>query len=69
MNDTDVEGSALTAVLDVGPAHGTLTLNTNGTFTYTPTANYSGSDTFTYHANDGTQTIQTLQPQRSLSGG
>ena len=54
VNDTDVEGSALTAVLDVGPANGTLTLNANGTFTYTPAANYNGSDTFTYHANDGT---------------
>ena len=31
-----------------------LTLNANGTFTYTPAANYNGSDTFTYHANDGT---------------
>ena len=54
LNDTDTEGSALTAVLDVGPANGTLTLNSNGTFTYTPAANYNGSDTFTYHANDGT---------------
>ena len=31
-----------------GPAHGTVTMNTNGTFTYTPTANYSGPDQFTY---------------------
>ena len=54
VNDTDVEGSALTAVLDAGPSNGTLTLNANGTFTYTPAANYNGSDTFTYHANDGT---------------
>ncbi len=54
VNDTDVEGNALTAILDVGPANGTLTLNANGTFTYTPNANYNGSDTFTYHANDGT---------------
>ncbi|HET6544928.1 MAG TPA: DUF2341 domain-containing protein, partial [Chryseolinea sp.] len=54
VNDTDVEGSALTAVLDAGPANGTLTLSANGAFTYTPAANYNGSDTFTYHANDGT---------------
>jgi hypothetical protein len=32
-------------VLDVGPANGTLTLNANGTFTYTPAANYNGNDT------------------------
>ena len=52
-NDTDVESSTLTAVLVSGPAHGTLTLNANGSFTYTPAANYNGSDTFTYKANDG----------------
>ena len=44
VNDTDVEGSALTAVLDAGPSNGTLTLNANGTFTYTPNANFNGSD-------------------------
>ena len=37
-----------------GPAHGTLTLNANGSFTYTPAANYNGRDSFTYRANDGT---------------
>ena len=54
VNDTDVEGNTLTAVLNVGPTNGTLTLNANGTFTYTPTAGYNGTDAFTYHANDGT---------------
>ena len=44
----------LTAVLVSGPAHGTLTLNADGSFTYTPTANYNGPDSFTYKANDGT---------------
>jgi VCBS repeat-containing protein len=31
-----------------GAAHGTVTMNTNGTYTYTPAANYNGSDVFTY---------------------
>ena len=29
-------------------------LNSNGTFTYTPAANYTGPDGFSYKANDGT---------------
>src|SRR5262249_62013629 len=52
-NDTDANGDALTAVLVSGPAHGTLTLNANGSFTYTPAAGYAGADSFTYKANDG----------------
>lgn len=53
-NDTDVEGSTLSSILVAGPAHGTLTLNANGSFSYTPTAAYTGPDSFTYKANDGT---------------
>ncbi len=53
-NDTDVDGDTLTAALVSGPSHGTLTLNSNGSFTYTPTTNYNGSDSFTYEVNDGT---------------
>ena len=52
-NDTDADGHALTALLKTGPTHGTLTLNANGSFAYTPTAGYSGADSFTYMANDG----------------
>jgi len=53
-NDSDVDGDPLTAVLVSGPAHGTLTLGGDGSFTYTPEANYFGPDGFTYLANDGT---------------
>ncbi|HUL00881.1 MAG TPA: cadherin-like domain-containing protein, partial [Nitrospirota bacterium] len=55
-NDTDPQGKALTAQLVSGPSHGTLTLNSNGSFTYTPSSNYTGSDSFTYQANDGSLT-------------
>src|SRR2546427_11383614 len=43
----------LIAILVNGPAHGTLSLNNDGSFTYTPALNYNGPDSFTYKANDG----------------
>ncbi len=53
-NDTDPQGATLTAQMMSAPSHGSLTLNTNGSFTYTPLPNYVGSDSFTYIANNGT---------------
>jgi VCBS repeat-containing protein len=53
-NDADADGDALTAVLVTGPSHGTLVLNANGSFTYTPNSGFNGADGFTYRANDGT---------------
>lgn len=52
--DTDPENNTLSAILVSGPAHGSLTLNADGSFGYTPAANYNGTDSFTYKANDGT---------------
>ena len=52
-NDSDADGDTLTATLVSGPAHGTLALNANGSFTYTPAANYCGPDSFTYTLGDG----------------
>ncbi len=58
-NDSDPESDPITAVLGTGPANGTLTLNADGSFSYTPNANFNGSDSFTYFANDGTQNSLT----------
>ena len=55
-NDSDPDGNSLSAVLGSGPGHGTLTLNANGSFIYSPAANYNGNDSFTYRASDGTLT-------------
>ncbi|MDP1835615.1 MAG: Ig-like domain-containing protein [Chlamydiales bacterium] len=55
-NDSDLDGDALSATLDVGPIHGTVILNLDGSFTYTPDANYNGADSFTYILSDGTAT-------------
>ncbi|MFO0904297.1 MAG: tandem-95 repeat protein [Pirellulales bacterium] len=58
-NDTDAEGSPLTVTRVSGPTAtgsangGTLTLGADGSFTYTPPANYFGTVTFTYRVNDG----------------
>ncbi len=49
---TDVEGSSLTFAVQTAPAHGTTTVS-GSAITYTPAANYNGSDTFTYAAYDG----------------
>ena len=50
---TDIDGDPLTAVLVSGPAHGSVSLNSDGSFTYTPSGNYNGSDSFVYKVNDG----------------
>jgi CSLREA domain-containing protein len=53
-NDTDADGTPLSATLVSSPTHGSATLNADGSFTYTPAANYEGPDAFTYKASDGT---------------
>jgi VCBS repeat-containing protein len=54
-NDTGVHGDVvnLWATPGQGPSHGTLALNLDGSFTYTPDSGYVGEDSFTYDANDG----------------
>jgi VCBS repeat-containing protein len=51
-NDTDVDSAGLTAVLGTTTAGGALTLNADGSFSYTPNA-ATTTDSFTYVANDG----------------
>ncbi|WP_346321079.1 Ig-like domain-containing protein, partial [Chitinophaga sp. YIM B06452] len=51
-NDTDLEGNTLTASLVVAPVNGTVVLNADGSFTYTPNANYNGTDSLIYQVCD-----------------
>ncbi len=51
---TDVDGDALTFLVVDQAAHGSVTVNQDGSVTYTPEADYNGGDQFTYKANDGT---------------
>ena len=63
-NDTDPDSNTLNAQVVSGPAHGNLQLNADGSLTYTPDANYHGTDSFVYRASDGSleslDTIVTL---------
>jgi hypothetical protein len=52
-NDTDADLDILSATLSTGPANGVLSLQSNGSFSYTPANGFAGTDTFTYQANDG----------------
>lgn len=52
-NNTGGDGNPLTAVLVAAPSRGKLTLNPNGSFTYTSPGNFTGTVTFTIRANDG----------------
>ncbi len=52
-NDNDPDGDMLTASLVSGPTHGVLTLNADGSFSYTPNHNFEDVDSFTYTASDG----------------
>jgi VCBS repeat-containing protein len=49
---TDPDDDSLTFDTVTGPTHGMLTLNPDGTFSYTPSSGYVGSDGFTYQACD-----------------
>ena len=58
-NDADGDGDALTAVVTTGPTQGTLDLQADGRFVYSPGATLAGSDSFTYTVNDGTGRTST----------
>ena len=50
---SDVDSTSFAYILVTDVQHGTLTLNADGTFTYTPDAGFEGEDSFTFKANDG----------------
>ena len=67
-NDTDVDGDTLTSLPVSGPAHGSLSLNADGSFTYTPDANFNGNDSFTYKLNDGTTDSNVANVSITIGG-
>jgi RHS repeat-associated protein len=52
-NDSDPDpGDAIQALLDIGVSAGSLLLQSDGSFSYTPAGGFAGTDHFTYHAVD-----------------
>ncbi len=56
---SDVDGDTLTFSLNAAAAHGLVEMDTDGTFSYTPDANYNGADSFTYDVSDGNGGVET----------
>ncbi|KFF03167.1 Ig-like domain-containing protein, partial [Flavobacterium reichenbachii] len=67
LNDSDVDGDAITAVLVSGPSNGTLTLNADGSFTYVHNGSETTTDSFTYKANDGNLDSNTVTVEITIN--
>ena len=52
-NDSDPDGDPLTVGEVTQPSNGSVTVNADGTITYTPDEGFFGTDSFTYRASDG----------------
>ncbi|MCA9211874.1 MAG: tandem-95 repeat protein [Planctomycetales bacterium] len=74
-NDTDIEGGTLTAVDVIQPAQGSVAMNADGSFVFTPAAGFTGVTTFRYRTSDGSATsapttvsiaINSLEQQQAI---
>ena len=74
-NDSDPDGDSLTAEQINSPNNGVLLFNSDGSFTYTPSPGFTGTDSFSYVAHDGlsdstvTSVTFNVIPTVSVSGG
>ncbi|MCU0545336.1 MAG: Ig-like domain-containing protein [Oscillatoriaceae cyanobacterium Prado104] len=59
-NDSDLDSDVLTANLVANPNNGSIALNNDGSFSYTPNPGFAGLDSFTYSISDGIATAQTI---------
>src|SRR5204863_692463 len=66
-NDTDIDGDTLTPTITLEPLHGTVTVNPDGSFSYTPEADYNGLDGFSYLVGDGTTTSDVASATITIS--
>ncbi|MBK8386168.1 MAG: tandem-95 repeat protein [Candidatus Accumulibacter sp.] len=58
-NDTPSGDGGNTWALATGPSHGSVVVNADGSFTYTPDADYHGPDSFTYTLTDADGDVST----------
>lgn len=70
-NDYDIDSGTLSAIQLVGsnqgPTNGTVTVQANGSFTYTPNTGFRGNDYFTYRAYDGVSFSQPVKVNLRIS--
>ena len=62
LSASDIDSTSLTYSAGSQPAHGSLTVHSDGTFSYTPNAGFNGTDSFSFKANDGAL-IRTSPPK------
>ena len=60
LNDIEPDGDPMTAILVSTTGNGTLTLNSSGSFQYTPNSDFLGIDSFSYNATDGNFTSNSV---------
>lgn len=68
-NDSDPDGNQLTPSIVTAPANGTAGLGANRTLVYTPTAGFTGTDSFTYKVSDGAAESQPATVTITVSQG
>ncbi|MFC1759440.1 Ig-like domain-containing protein, partial [Planctomycetota bacterium] len=66
-NDRDADGDTLSVTSASNPSNGSTRVNNNGTITYTPDANFSGTDSFTYTISDGNGGVDTATATITVS--
>ncbi|NJO49132.1 MAG: tandem-95 repeat protein [Leptolyngbyaceae cyanobacterium RM2_2_4] len=59
VTDADVGDGSATYTVISAPSHGVLNFNSDGSFTYTPSPDYNGSDNFTYRVTDANGDVAT----------
>ncbi len=65
--DDDLDSLTFALAADGGPTHGTVVISEDGSFIYTPEANYSGNDSFGYQVSDGQGGFDTATVDLSIA--